>query len=132
MNDSKPDTTPGILRCHLPLSGDTTMKDTMYNDSKASFQDFVSQQMLVSADWRSRQLQRFPEDARNEKARVRLLKLESEIDISDDKWERLEPLVQDNKFLTAISETNRAVGFRTYPADFSAWLANLHSNLTRH
>jgi hypothetical protein len=108
------------------------MKVIMYNNSKASFEEFISQQILVSADWRSRQLQRFPEDARNEKARARLLQLESEIDISDDEWEQLEPLVQDNKFLTAVSETNRAVGFRAYPADFPAWLANLHSNLTRH
>ena len=108
------------------------MKDTMYNNSKASFEEFISQQILVSADWRRRQLQRFPEDARNEKARARLLQLESEIDISDDEWKLLEPLVQDNKCLTALSETNRAVCFRTYPADFPAWLANLHSNLTRH
>jgi hypothetical protein len=108
------------------------MKVIMYNNSKASFEDFISQQILVSADWRTRQLERFPEDARNEKARARLLKLESEIDISDDKWEQLEPLVQDNKCLTAISETNRAVSFRTYPADFPAWLSNLQSNLTRH
>jgi hypothetical protein len=66
------------------------------------------------------------------KAKARLLELESEIDISDAKWEQLEPIVQGNKFLTAISETNRDVGFRTHPIDFSAWLENLHSNLVRH
>lgn len=108
------------------------MKEFMFHNNKANFEASVSKQILVSADWRDRQLQRFPDDDRNTKARARLLELESQIDISDDAWQELEPIVQGNKFLTAISETNRDVGFRTHPADFTAWLENLHSNLTRH
>ena len=104
----------------------------MLHNNKENFEASVSKQILVSADWRDRQLQRFPDDDRNTKARARLLELESQIDISDDAWQELEPIVQGNKFLTAISETNRDVGFRTHPADFTAWLENLHSNLTRH
>ena len=104
----------------------------MLHNNKENFEASVSKQILVSADWRDRQLQRFPDDDRNTKARARLLELESQIDISDDAWQKLEPIVQGNKFLTAISETNRDVGFRTHPADFTAWLENLHSNLTRH
>ena len=104
----------------------------MLHNNKENFEASVSKQILVSADWRDRQLQRFPDDDRNTKARARLLELESQIDISDDAWQELEPIVQGNKFLTAISETNRDVGFRTHPIDFSAWLDNLHCNLTRH
>ena len=104
----------------------------MLHNNKENFEASVSKQILVSADWRDRQLHRFPDDDRNTKARARLLELESQIDISDDAWQELEPIVQGNKFLTAISETNRDVGFRTHPADFTAWLENLHSNLTRH
>ena len=104
----------------------------MLHNNKANFEASVSKQILVSADWRDRQLQRFPDDDRNTKARARLLELESQIDISDDAWQVLEPIVQGNKFLTAISETNRDVGFRTHPIDFSAWLDCLHSNLLRN
>ena len=104
----------------------------MLHNNKANFEASVSKQILVSADWRDRQLQRFPDDDRNTKARARLLELESQIDISDDAWQVLEPIVQGNKFLTAISETNRDAGFRTHPIDFSAWLDCLHSNLLRN
>jgi hypothetical protein len=104
----------------------------VYYNNKEHFDAFISEQSLACANWRDRQLQRFPEDARNSKAKARLLALESEIDISDAKWKQLEPLIQGNKFLTAISETNRDVGFRTYPLNFTAWLEHLHSNLSRH
>ena len=104
----------------------------MYYNNKEHFDASISEQILSCADWRERQLQRFPDDARNSKAKAQLLKLESEIDISDSNWEQLEPIIQGNKFLTAISETNRDVGFRTYPLNFTAWLDYLHSNLTRH
>jgi hypothetical protein len=108
------------------------MKEFMFHNNKANFEASVSKQILVSADWRDRQLQDSLMTIGITKAKARLLELESEIDISDAKWEQLEPIVQGNKFLTAISETNRDVGFRTHPIDFSAWLENLHSNLVRH
>jgi len=60
-----------------------------------------------------------------------LPELESQIVIPDNVWEKLAPLVSDLACLAAISETNRDVAFRKHPADFSAWLENLHSNLPR-
>jgi hypothetical protein len=104
----------------------------VFHNNKEHFEDFVSKQMLVTRDWRNQQLRRFPEDVRNEKAAARLLELESKIDISDYAWQQLEPLVQGVNFMTAISATNRDVGFRTYPLNFTAWLEHLHSNLTGH
>jgi hypothetical protein len=104
----------------------------MFHNNKEHFDAFISEQILACANWRDRQLQRFPDDVRNAKAKARLLQLESQINISESEWKQLESLIQGNKFLTVISETNRDVGFRTHPRDFPAWLDNLHSNLTRH
>jgi hypothetical protein len=104
----------------------------VFYNNKDHFEDFVSKQILVTRDWRNKQSQRFPDDPRNQKAAARLLQLESEIVVSDETWERLQPLLQDSTILKAISETNRDVAFRTYPTDFPAWLDCLHSNLIRN
>jgi len=92
----------------------------------------LSDQFRTSANWRKGQAKRFAQDGRNADAAQRLLKLESQIVIQDEVWQHLQPLVSGPACLAAISETNRDVGFRTRPADFAAWLENLHSNLTRN
>jgi hypothetical protein len=98
--------------------------------NKEIFAAALSDQLRFSSKWRMSQGKRY-KDARNAKAAQRLLELESQVAISDDVWQDLQPLVSSSSFLPAISETNRDVGFRTHPADFPAWLENLHSNLTR-
>lgn len=101
-------------------------------NNKSIFVSTLSAQFKITAKWRDNNAKRFSHDIRNAESSRRLLELESEIDISDDTWTRLAPLVQDDAIcLSAISETNRLVGFKEKPADFAAWLENLHCNLTR-
>jgi hypothetical protein len=99
-------------------------------NKKDDFTATLSDQFRISANWRKAQAKRFIHDARNAEAAQRLLQLESEISIPDDVWRRLEPVISEPSCLSAISETNRAVGFRKHPRDFAAWLENLYINLT--
>lgn len=100
--------------------------------NKSIFESTLSNQFRISSGWRGKNAKRYGHDQRNAEAERRLLELESQINISDSAWERLGPLVAGPTCLAAISETNRDVGFRTYPANFAAWLEHLHTNLTRH
>src|SRR5712664_4924004 len=102
----------------------------MFNN-KNIFASTLSDQFRTSSNWRKAQAKRFTHDARNAEAAKRLLELESQIVIPENVRQQLAPLVADPAYLAAISETNRDVAFRKHPADFSAWLENLHSNLTR-
>ncbi len=102
----------------------------MFNN-KNIFASTLADQFRTSSNWRKAKAKRYTHDTRNAEASQRLLELESQIFIPDNVWERLAPLVSDPACLAAISETNRDVGFRKHPAEFSAWLENLHSNLTR-
>jgi hypothetical protein len=102
----------------------------MFNN-KTNFEAALANQFRTSANWRKGQAKRFTLDGRNADAETRLIALESKISISDEIWACLKPLVSNPACLAAISDTNRDVGFRTHPADFTAWLENLHSNLTR-
>ena len=102
----------------------------MFN-KKDDFTATLSDQFRISANWRKAQAKRFIHDARNAEAAQRLLQLESQIEIPDDVWQRLEPLVSESVRFAAVSETNRAVGFRKHPRDFAAWLENLYINLTQ-
>jgi hypothetical protein len=101
-------------------------------NTKNNFIDSVSYQFRVSSNWRKAQAKRFPHDARNAEAATRLLELESEIVVPDDAWALIEPHFNggDARYLAAVTETNREVGFRRHPRDFAAWLENLHDNLT--
>jgi hypothetical protein len=102
-------------------------------NNKPIFVSALSNQFKISGKWRGNNAKRFAHDPRNADAAKRLLDLVSQIYISDDTWTQFAPLLQDDAAcLSAISETNRDVGFRTHPADFAAWVENLHSNLTRH
>lgn len=100
--------------------------------NKTNFAAALSDQFRTSANWRKGQAKRFSHDKRNAESAKRLLELESQIEILDEVWQYLQSLVSGPACLAAISETNRDVGFRTHPADFTAWLENLHTNLTRH
>lgn len=123
----------GILReQQAAISGEiTNLKVKMHN--KNTFEWTLSAQNKITARWRGNNAIRFSHDARNKDAENRLKDLDSQIHVTDEAWSRFEPIVQDEaKFLTAVSQTNRDVGFRTHPADFTAWLDNLHANLTRN
>jgi hypothetical protein len=62
-----------------------------------------------------------------------MCELESQIDIPDDVWEDIAHLVSDRKAsLAAMSQTNREIGFKRHPRDFSAWLQSFILNLTLH
>ncbi|WP_271574007.1 hypothetical protein [Bradyrhizobium sp. CCBAU 11361] len=99
--------------------------------NKTNFSAALSDQIQTSARWRDSNASRYKHDQRNAAAAQRLRKLETQISVSDEDWSKLAPLLTDQSCLAAISETNRDVGFRTYPTDFTAWLENLRSNLTR-
>jgi hypothetical protein len=66
----------------------------------------------------------FSHDPRNAQAAKRLRELASQLCISDDAWALLEPHFNgaDARWLAAVTETNRDVGFRKHPRDFAAWL----------
>lgn len=101
-------------------------------NNKHIFVSTLSAQFKITARWRGNNAKRFSHDRRNADAEQRLLDLASQVNVSDDDWTRFAPLVQDDATcLSAISETNRFVGFKTSPVDFSAWLESLHTNLTR-
>jgi hypothetical protein len=116
---------------HAAVSGDTTnMKSIMNN--KPVFVSTLSAQFKITSKWRDNNSIRFRHDVRNADAAKRLLDLESGIHISDETWNRIAPLVQDDATcLFAISETNRLVGFKELPADFSAWLESFCAILSR-
>lgn len=98
--------------------------------NRNDFAKTLSEQFRTSANWRASNAKRYSDDRASEAAK-RLLELESQIVIQDEAWEHLKPLVSGPPSLAAISQTNRDVGFRTHPADFTAWLENLHANLIR-
>ena len=119
---------------HAVLRGVTTtnLKVNMFFNNKSEFAATLSDQFRTSSNWRKAQAKRYAHDTRNGEAAQRLLELESQIVIPDNVWEKLAPLVSDSACLAAISETNRDVGFRKHPANFSAWLENLHANLAMY
>jgi hypothetical protein len=98
--------------------------------NKNEFAKTLSAQFKMSANWRASTAKRYNDDRASDAAK-RLLELESQIIIRDEVWEHLKPLVSGPPSLAAISKTNRDVGFRTHPADFTTWLECLHVNLTR-
>lgn len=100
--------------------------------NKPIFLSSLSAQFKITAKWRENNAKRFAHDIRNAEAAQRLGDLATQIDIPDDTWTGLAPLVQDDATcLSAISETNRLVGFKEKPADFKAWLQNLQATLIR-
>jgi hypothetical protein len=109
------------------------LKDSMSITKEDCAHHFASRFQSNSA-WRNGQFVKFPNDTRNALAAQRLIELESGIEISDMLWERLSPYYNeaDTRWLSAVSETNRDVGFRKHPRDFAAWVENLLSNLTRY
>src|SRR5580698_2973991 len=93
------------------------------NYNKPVFTSTLSAQFKISSKWRDNNSKRFAHDTRNADAAKRLLDLESQIHVPDEVWDHIAPLVQDDgKCMSAISETNRLVGFKELPADFAAWL----------
>jgi hypothetical protein len=82
-----------------------------------------------SSNWRRAQGTKFPADTRNDKASLRLLELESLIEITDSIWTEIAPYYNesDSRWLAALSDTNRDIGFRRHPRDFAADLDNLLS-----
>jgi hypothetical protein len=106
----------------------------MTTHSKEDFSYYLSNRFIGSSAWRRIKAKTFPDDPRNARAAQGLLELESQIEILDDVWEKLEPFYNesDSHFLAAVTDTNRDIGFKKNPRDFSAWLENLHSNLTRN
>jgi hypothetical protein len=109
------------------------LKEIMTN-FKEDFSHYVSNRFISSSAWRQVKHKNFPDDPRNSRAAQRLLELESQIKIPDNVWEKIAPYYNesDRHFLAAVTDTNRDVGFRRHPRDFSEWLENLHDNLTRH
>jgi hypothetical protein len=101
-------------------------------NNKPFFESTLSIQFKTTATWRDNNSKRFAHDTRNADAAKRLLDLESEIHVTDEVWNRIGPLIQDDgACLSAISETNRLVGFKERPADFSAWLESFCTILAR-
>jgi hypothetical protein len=115
------------------ISSSSFSEETMTN-YKEHCTRYLSNRLRGSSDWRRAQGTKFPADTRNDKASVRLLELESLIEIPDLIWTSIAPYYDesDSRWLAAVSDTNRDIGFRRHPRDFAAYLDNLMSNLTRH
>jgi hypothetical protein len=109
----------------------TTKTKVFMFHNKTNFEAALSQQFRVSENWRTGNSKRYPNDGRNAEAANWLRELGSQIIITDQVWNHLQALVSTPTCLAAISQPNRDVGFRTNPHDFTAWLENLYSNLTR-
>jgi hypothetical protein len=93
----------------------------------------LSRSFLTSSRWRDRQASLYAHDySRNANAANRLRELASQIAISDYDWNRIKPHFSngaDARWLSAVSDTNREVGFRRQPRDFSEYFDNLVANL---
>jgi hypothetical protein len=109
------------------------LKDNMTTNKEDCVHYFAGRFRSNSA-WRTSQSIKFPDDTRNTQAAQRLLELESDIELSDALWNKVSPYYDesDSRWLAAVSEANRDVGFRKHPRDFAAWIENLLSNLTRN
>ena len=83
---------------------------------------FLSNRLRGSSDWRRAQGTQFPADTRNDKASQRWLELKSLIEISDTVWTAIAAYYNesDSRWLAAVSDTNRDIGFRWHPRDFAA------------
>lgn len=99
--------------------------------NKNDFSKTLAYQFRITAKWRAAQAKRFPHDPRNAEASLRLLGLQSEINIPDDVWEQIEPLVSDPACLAVVSDSMRDVSFRKNPASFAEWLKNFRADLAR-
>ncbi len=116
---------------NLPDIARLTTNTKSTTNNKSSFLSTVSSQYKITAKWRDNNAKRFAHDIQKADAAKRLLDLESQIHISDEAWNRMAPLVQDDAAcLSAISETNRLVGFKEMPADFAAWLETFCTTLS--
>ncbi|MBR1204489.1 MULTISPECIES: hypothetical protein [unclassified Bradyrhizobium] len=102
-------------------------------NTREDFHFYCSNRFIGTSSWRQVKQKNFPQDPRNDRAAQRLLELESQIEITDQMWERIAPFYNesDSHFLAAVTDANRDVCFRTHPATFAAWFDNLHTNLTR-
>ena len=83
---------------------------------------FLSNRLRGSSDWRRAQGTQFPADTRNDKASQRWLELELLIQISDTVWTAIAAYYNesDSRWLAAVSDTNRDIGFRWHPRHFAA------------
>jgi hypothetical protein len=78
---------------------------------------YLSNRLRGSSDWRRAQGTKFPADTRNDKASsLRLLELESLIEISDLIWTRNRAVLQRKwqPLARGSSDTNRDIGFRRH------------------
>jgi hypothetical protein len=102
-------------------------------DHKQACAIYLAQRFRGSSAWRRCQGAKFPNDPRNQKAQQRLLELATEIDISDRLFDHVVKHYNetDSRWLAAVSDTNRDVGFRRHPRDFSDYLQTLLLNLAR-
>jgi hypothetical protein len=102
-------------------------------DNKQACAKYLAQRFRGASDWRRCQSAKFRHDPRNMKAQQRLLELASEVNLTDKLWQHVIPHYNENdaRWLAAVSDTNRDVGFRKHPRDFTDYLQNLLINLAR-
>jgi hypothetical protein len=90
---SKPDTTPGISRCHLPLFADTTenTENMILNDNKQDCIESIVRILERTAECRKTALARF-DDPRNLKAAETLEQLAVDASgLTEEQWNALKP-----------------------------------------
>jgi hypothetical protein len=119
----QPDATPGLFalqinrRNYAPvISSSSFLKEIMTNH-KDHCKKYLSNRLRGSSDWRRSQGTKFPNDPRNDQASIQLLELVSSIDIPDTVWFEIAPYYNESnsRWLTAVSDTNRDIGFRRHP-----------------
>jgi hypothetical protein len=92
----------------------------------------ASLNLQSSACWRTERAESYPNDAaRNLKAAQMLRDLNSQLHFSDDDWVLLEPYFNgaDQKWIRALTETNRLIGFKNFPQNSSDYVAYLFQTL---
>lgn len=95
---------------------------------KRDLLDFLSLNLAKTANWRRSQATRWPADPRNAAAADRLFALASQADaIPDDLWQAIGPSFdpRDERFCQLVSDASRAVGFRSNPRNFGAYVQNV-------
>lgn len=99
--------------------------------SKEECEQTLATRLHATAVWRSGKAENFPFDKRNAKAAERLSILALDFTISDTVWAVLAPFYNntDSRWLTAVSDVNRDIGFRRTSKDCAEYVDNLVSKL---
>jgi hypothetical protein len=91
-------------------------------------QDFLTLNLSKTGHWHRGLAVKWPADPRNAPAADRLFSLAAQArPIPDDLWRAIGPLFDphDERFCQTVADASRAVGFRSSPRTFDAYVATV-------